>query len=42
MLTSDGNHFDHNGRDYDIVTEAVLAVLGRSRTALWACSPTAA
>ena len=27
VLTSDGNHFDHNGRDYDIVTEAVLAVL---------------
>ena len=27
MLTSDGNRFDKNARDYDIVTEAVLAVL---------------
>lgn len=27
VLTSDGNRFDHRGRDYDIVTEAVLAVL---------------
>ena len=27
VLTSDGNHFDRNGRDFDIVTEAVLAVL---------------
>lgn len=27
VLTSDGNKFDHNSRDYDIVTEAVLAVL---------------
>ena len=28
VLTSDGNQFDKNSRDYDIVTEAVLAVLG--------------
>ncbi len=27
VLTSDGNQFDRNPRDYDIVTEAVLAVL---------------
>jgi len=27
VLTSDGNRFDHRWRDYDIVTEAVLAVL---------------
>ncbi|MGB8019949.1 MAG: fasciclin domain-containing protein [Candidatus Nanopelagicales bacterium] len=27
VLTSDGNHFDSNWKDYDIVTEAVLAVL---------------
>ena len=27
VLTSDGNRFDRNARDYDIVTEAVLAVL---------------
>jgi hypothetical protein len=27
VLTSDGNRFDHNRRDFDIVTEAVLAVL---------------
>lgn len=27
VLTSDGNQFDRNWRDYDIVTEAVLAVL---------------
>jgi hypothetical protein len=27
LLTSDGNRFDRNGRDYDVVTEAVLAVL---------------
>ncbi|MGD9960561.1 hypothetical protein [Nocardioides sp.] len=27
VLTSDGNQFDRNARDYDIVTEAVLAVL---------------
>ncbi len=26
VLTSDGNRFDHNWYDYDIVTEAVLAV----------------
>ncbi len=28
VLTSDGNRFDRNSRDYDLVTEAVLAVLG--------------
>jgi hypothetical protein len=28
VLTSDGNKFDGNWYDYDIVTEAVLAVLG--------------
>ena len=28
VLTSDGNQFDSNWYDYDIVTEAVLAVLG--------------
>jgi uncharacterized surface protein with fasciclin (FAS1) repeats len=27
VLTADGNHFDMNWSDYDIVTEAVLAVL---------------
>ncbi|KGN31505.1 fasciclin [Knoellia sinensis KCTC 19936] len=27
VLTADGNQFDRNWRDYDIVTEAVLAVL---------------
>jgi uncharacterized surface protein with fasciclin (FAS1) repeats len=27
VLLSDGNKFDHNWKDYDIVTEAVLAVL---------------
>ena len=27
VLTSDGNRFDQNWRDYDIVTEAVLAVI---------------
>lgn len=27
VLLSDGNRFDHNGKDFDIVTEAVLAVL---------------
>lgn len=27
VLTSDGNRFDHNSGDFDIVTEAVLAVL---------------
>jgi hypothetical protein len=27
VLLSDGNRFDHNWNDYDIVTEAVLAVL---------------
>jgi uncharacterized surface protein with fasciclin (FAS1) repeats len=27
VLTSDGNTFDHNPYDYDIVTQAVLAVL---------------
>ncbi|MGV8908221.1 MAG: fasciclin domain-containing protein [Propionicimonas sp.] len=27
VLTADGNRFDHNWNDYDIVTEAVLAVL---------------
>jgi hypothetical protein len=28
VLTSDGNRFDHNSRDFDVVTEAALAVLG--------------
>jgi uncharacterized surface protein with fasciclin (FAS1) repeats len=27
VLTSDGNRFDHNSHDFDIVTQAVLAVL---------------
>ena len=27
VLTSDGNNFDHNSRDFDTVTQAVLAVL---------------
>ena len=27
VLTSDGNRFDRNARDYDILTEAVLAVV---------------
>jgi hypothetical protein len=27
LLTSDGNTFDRNSRDYDVVTQAVLAVL---------------
>lgn len=29
VLTADGNQFDSNWRDYDIVTEAVLAVLAK-------------
>jgi uncharacterized surface protein with fasciclin (FAS1) repeats len=28
VLTADGNQFDKNWHDYDVVTEAVLAVLG--------------
>jgi hypothetical protein len=32
VLTSDGNRFDSNWSDYDIVTEAVLAVLGAKPT----------
>ncbi|CUR59936.1 Beta-Ig-H3/fasciclin [metagenome] len=32
VLTSDGNRFDRNARDYDIVTEAVLAVLAAKPT----------
>jgi hypothetical protein len=32
VLTSDGNRFDRNWYDYDIVTEAVLAVLGAKPT----------
>jgi uncharacterized surface protein with fasciclin (FAS1) repeats len=31
VLTSDGNKFDGNWYDYDIVTEAVLAVLGAKK-----------
>ncbi len=27
VLTSDGNRFDHNRRDFDVTTQAVLAVL---------------
>lgn len=27
VLTADGNRFDHNSRDFDVVTEAVLAVV---------------
>ena len=27
VLTADNNQFDNNSKDYDIVTEAVLAVL---------------
>ena len=27
VLAADSNRFDHNGKDFDIVTEAVLAVL---------------
>src|SRR3954454_9251645 len=27
VLTSDGNRFDRNARDFDVLTEAVLAVL---------------
>jgi len=27
VLTSDGNRFDHNRRDFDVATQAVLAVL---------------
>ena len=27
MLTSDGNRFDRNGGDHDVVTEAALAVI---------------
>ena len=30
VLTSDGNQFDNNAKDFDIVTEAVLAVLANS------------
>lgn len=32
VLTADGNQFDRNWYDYDIVTEAVLAVLGAKPT----------
>ena len=32
VLTSDGNRFDRNWYDYDIVTEAVLAVLANKPT----------
>ena len=32
MLTSDGNRFDHNKRDFDVTTEAVLAVLAAKPT----------
>ena len=32
VLTSDGNRFDRNWYDYDIVTEAVLAVLAAKPT----------
>ncbi len=32
LLTADGNTFDRNSRDYDIVTEAVLAVLAQKPT----------
>lgn len=32
VLTSDGNRFDRNWNDYDIVTEAVLAVLDAKPT----------
>lgn len=30
VLTSDGNQFDKNGKDFDILTEAVLAVLANN------------
>ncbi len=30
LLTSDGNQFDKNKKDFDIVTEAALAVVARS------------
>lgn len=30
VLTSDGNQFDNNAKDFDIVTEAVLAVLANN------------
>ena len=32
LLTADGNTFDRNSRDYDVVTEAVLAVLAAKPT----------
>ena len=32
VLTSDGNRFDHNKRDFDVTTEAVLAVLATKPT----------
>jgi len=32
VLTSDGNRFDHNKRDFDVTTEAVLAVLAAKPT----------
>jgi hypothetical protein len=32
LLTADGNTFDRNARDYDVVTEAVLAVLAAKPT----------
>lgn len=30
VLTSDGNHFDKDSKDFDILTEAVLAVLANN------------
>ena len=42
VLTSDGNQFDRNWHDYDIVTEAVLAVLAsKPQLPGRACWPTA-
>ena len=41
VLTSDGNRFDSNWYDYDIVTEASSPSSPPSPPARWACSPTA-
>ena len=42
VLAADGDTFDGRWGDYDVVTEAVNAVLAPSRTARSACWPTAA
>ena len=40
LLAKDGSGFDRNWNDYDIVDNAVSAVLPRNRRARWPCWPT--